>query len=149
MILLLYRQQGNSHGGHYVQSKRRVQTDNEKVRRSQRTPNPTLGYVRVDRQRKIQWRDLGERMRRWHHVAFRLTRHSKSTYDRYLSACRIENGAASTGARDAHAPFLPVTQDDIHHCRHQRVVEGVVLGERRDAEILEHRSEREAECRDL
>ena len=30
MILLLYRQQGNSHGGHYVQSKRRVQTDNER-----------------------------------------------------------------------------------------------------------------------
>jgi hypothetical protein len=36
----------------------------------------------------------------------RLTLRRKSTYDRYLSACRIENGAASTGAYDTYAPFL-------------------------------------------
>jgi hypothetical protein len=52
---------------------------------------------------------------------------------RNLSACRIVNGASSARARDAHIPFLHVAQGDIHHCRHQRIVEGVVLRERRDA----------------
>ncbi len=43
----------------------------------------------------------------------------------------IENGTTRAGACDACTPFLQVTQDDIHHCRHQRIVEGVVLGEGR------------------
>ena len=51
------------------------------------------------------------------------------------------------GARDAYIPFLHITQGDIHHCRHQGVVEGVVLGERRYAEILEHCREREIDDR--
>src|SRR6476660_5318028 len=77
----------------------------------------------------------------------RLTLRSKSTYDRYLSACRIENGAASPGTYDTYAPFLQVTQDDIHHCSHQCVVESVVLGEGRNAEILEYRREGEIDHR--
>jgi hypothetical protein len=71
----------------------------------------------------------------------------QNTDDRSLSACRIENGWAGAGARDAHAPLLQVTQYDIHHRRHQCVVEGVVLGEGWDAEILEDRREREIDHR--
>src|SRR2546426_10071817 len=64
-----------------------------------------------------------------------------------LSTCRIENGGARAAARDAHAPLFQVTQYDIHHRRHQCVVEGVVLGEGWDAEIPEDRREREIEHR--
>jgi hypothetical protein len=56
--------------------------------------------------------------------------------DRSLSTCRIEDRGTGAGTRDAHASFFQVTQYNIHHRRHQCVIEGVVLGEGWDAEIL-------------
>src|SRR5882724_10510079 len=71
----------------------------------------------------------------------------RSTGERASCTCRIENGNICAGASDAYTPFLQVTQGDIHHCRHQRIVEGIVLGEGWDAEILQHSREREIDGR--
>src|SRR4249920_3536182 len=70
-----------------------------------------------------------------------------STVRKLLSADRIEDGSASARSRDAYASVFQVTQCDIHHCRHQCVVEGVVLDEKRDAEIFEDRGERQIDGR--
>src|SRR3954454_18055993 len=61
---------------------------------------------------------------------------------RVLCASWIED-ITRAQARDAHVPLLQIAQSDIHHCRHQCVVEGVVLSERWDVEISEDRREGE------
>jgi hypothetical protein len=63
--------------------------------------------------------------------------------NRQLSAGRIIDDGGTAGARDAHAALFQVTQCNIHHRRHERVVEGIVLDERRKAEILEDRGKRQ------
>ena len=61
---------------------------------------------------------------------------------RSLCAGRVEN-IIRAQARDAYSSLLHVTQCDIHHRSHQRVVERVVLRERGDVEVSENCRERE------